>query len=412
MRIAMFYHSLVSDWNHGNAHFLRGVVTELLSRGHKVTVYEPADGWSLNNLLREQGEGVLEGFRLAFPGLESVRYILGSLDLQAELDGADLVIVHEWNDPQLVWQLGRHRARGAGWRLLFHDTHHRSVTESHAIPAGALACYDGVLAYGAVIRDRYISQGWIRRAWTWHEAADTRVFHPIEETETEGDLVWIGNWGDGERDAELREFLLGPVNKVNVQARVYGVRYPAEVLGELNRAGIRYGGWLPNYRVPEIFSRFRMTVHIPRRPYAQSLPGIPTIRVFEALACGIPLACAPWDDIEGLFTPGTDYLMARDPAEMTRCITVLLQDRAMARQLAVHGHRTILARHTCAHRVDELLEIYGELNTSRRAEQPVGAADNVCGRGVYQRLAPRRWARGNSMIAPASAGGWASAHTR
>ena len=56
--------------------------------------------------------------------------------------------------------------------------------------------------------------------------------------------------------------------------------------------------------MPEVFARFRVTVHVPRRPYVEALPGIPTIRVFEALACGIPLVCAPWDDAEGLFTPG------------------------------------------------------------------------------------------------------------
>jgi spore maturation protein CgeB len=40
----MFYHSLLSDWNHGNAHFLRGTVRELIRRGHEVVVYEPKDG--------------------------------------------------------------------------------------------------------------------------------------------------------------------------------------------------------------------------------------------------------------------------------------------------------------------------------------------------------------------------------
>jgi spore maturation protein CgeB len=40
------------------------------------------------------------------------------------------------------------------------------------------------------------------------------------------------------------------------------------------------------------------------------LPGIPTIRVFEALACGIPLVSAPWDDSEHLFRPGEDFLVA------------------------------------------------------------------------------------------------------
>jgi len=46
MRVVMFCHSLVSDWNHGNAHFLRGVCAELIARGHSVGVYEPRDAWS------------------------------------------------------------------------------------------------------------------------------------------------------------------------------------------------------------------------------------------------------------------------------------------------------------------------------------------------------------------------------
>ena len=50
MQTVMFYHSLVSDWNHDNAHFLRGIVTELISRGHQVRVYEPENGWSLGHL--------------------------------------------------------------------------------------------------------------------------------------------------------------------------------------------------------------------------------------------------------------------------------------------------------------------------------------------------------------------------
>jgi spore maturation protein CgeB len=102
-------------------------------------------------------------------------------------------------------------------------------------------------------------------------------------------------------------------------------------------------------------------VHVPRRPYVQALPGIPTIRVFEALACGIPLVSAPWDDCEGLFEPGADFLVARDGGEMREHLRAVLNDPALARSLVAHGLRTILARHTCAHRVDELLAIHAEL---------------------------------------------------
>src|SRR5437763_1484158 len=82
-----------------------------------------------------------------------------------------------------------------------------------------------------------------------------------------------------------------------------------------------------------------------------------TICPFEALASGIPLVSAPWDDVEGLFTPGEDFVVARNGDEMRRWLRVLVADEGQAAALAEHGRRTILARHTCAHRAAELLAI-------------------------------------------------------
>jgi spore maturation protein CgeB len=214
-----------------------------------------------------------------------------------------------------------------------------------------------VLAFGEAIRRRYVENRWARRVWTWHEAADTHLFRPLPEVRPDGDLVWIGNWGDDERTAELHEFLIEPVRRLGLKAQVYGVRYPESAIAALSRAGIAYRGWLPNYDVPGVFARHRVTVHVPRRPYVAALPGVPTIRPFEALACGIPLVSAPWEDAEGLFTAGRDYLTARDGDEMTVLLRELLRDRDRAARLAAHGRRTIESRHTCAHRVDELLAI-------------------------------------------------------
>src|SRR5256885_1508327 len=108
MRIVMFYHSLRSDWNHGNAHFLRGVATELMARRQDVIVYEPADAWSAMNLAAEYGPAALDGFRAAYPRLTERTYDLASLNLDLILDGADLVLVHEWNAHELVRRLGEH----------------------------------------------------------------------------------------------------------------------------------------------------------------------------------------------------------------------------------------------------------------------------------------------------------------
>ena len=365
MKFVLFYHSLISDWNHGNAHFLRGVVSELLARGHRVDVYEPAEGWSLKNLLEEQGPHAVAAFRKAYPELMSRFYTVGSLDLHAALDGAQVCIVHEWTEPELVKRIGA-AARAAGCRVLFHDTHHRAATDPNALASLDLSDYDGVLAFGKVICDLYISNRWADSAWTWHEAADIRRFHPLPHVLRERDLVWVGNWGDEERTRELQEFLIHPIAALRLDAEIYGVRYPPEALRALDTAGIRYGGWLPNHFVPEKFASARCTVHVPRRAYTETLPGIPTIRVFEALACGIPLISAPWSDAELLFTPGKDYLVAQSGDEMRAHLQTILNDRDVADELAARGLQTIRARHTCAHRVDELLNILNQLDREER----------------------------------------------
>lgn len=364
MRIVYFTHSLQSCWNHGNAHFLRGVLRELKTRGHDVFALEPEGSWSLQNLLADHGRQGLEAWQWAYPDLGSNLYAPGA-DPAELVDGADLVIVHEWNEPALVAEIGRLRQRGARFTLLFHDTHHRAVSDPQAIRTFDLSGYDGVLAFGETLSEVYRRWGWQGRVWTWHEAADTRLFQPPEVERKREGLVWIGNWGDGERSAELTEFLFRPAKDAALPLDIYGVRYPPEALATLERFGVNFHGWLPNARAPEVFARHLATVHVPRRFYTTLLPGIPTIRVFEALACGIPLLSAPWNDCEGLFTPGEDYLVAPDGAAMTRHLRALARDPDLRRSLAEHGLATIRARHSCAHRADELLAIVNPLRSSR-----------------------------------------------
>lgn len=364
MRIVYFTHSLASCWNHGNAHFVRGVLRELVARGHDVRSYEPADGWSRQNLIRDHGPAALHGFHRFYPDLvPCMRFI--EPDLEAMLDGADLVIVHEWNDPDLITAIGRRRARGARFRLLFHDTHHRAVSDPGAIARMDLSSYDGVLAFGEALARVYRARGWGARAFVWHEAADTRLFRPSEQEEKRHGVVWIGNWGDGERSAELQNYLLRPAATAGLRLNVHGVRYPASALAELNGAGARYRGWLPNAEAPGVFARHLMTVHVPRRFYTEQLPGIPTIRVFEALASGIALLSAPWQDSEELFEIGRDFLMVRSPEEMERFMRAVANDPPLRQSMRAAGLAAIRARHTCAHRVDELMAIGERLGVER-----------------------------------------------
>lgn len=360
MRLAYCTQSLESCWNHGNAHFLRGVLREMQARGHDVLALEPAQSWSRGNLLRDHGEAGLAAFRAAYPDLRARRY-RDAEELAAATADADLVIVHEWSEPWVAAALGQARRGGARFTLLFHDTHHRAVSDPAAIRHFDLDGFDGVLAFGEALAEVYRRWGWGRRVFTWHEAADTALFRPPAEEGPRDGLVWVGNWGDEERSEELVEFLLRPSHAAGLALDIHGVRYPDHARRILAEHAAAYRGWLPNVQAPEVFARHLATIHVPRRFYVDRLRGIPTIRVFEALACGIPLACSPWQDSEGLFRPGQDYLVACDGAEMTRHLRALRCDEGLRRSLAASGLDTIRARHTCAHRVEELLAIVARL---------------------------------------------------
>jgi spore maturation protein CgeB len=368
MKLVYFTHSLRSCWNHGNAHFVRGVLRELVLRGHAVTAFEPSLPWSLQNLIADHGEAGLEPYRQAYPELSSTTYD-GSLELQEALAPADLVIVHEWNEPWLVAAIGQVRRRGGRFTLLFHDTHHRAVSDPDAIRTFDLNGYDGVLAFGETLAEVYRRWGWGDRVFVWHEAADTRLFQPPTEAKEREGLVWIGNWGDDERSAELEAYLFRPAQTLGLPLDIYGVRYPETALATLARYGARYHGWVPNAQAPQVFGHHLATVHVPRRFYVELLPGIPTIRVFEALACGIPLVSAPWSDSEGLFRPGEDFLMAASAAEMEHHLRAVRDDAGLRDALVESGLATIRAKHTCAHRAEELLAILQHLGSAHTGTQ-------------------------------------------
>jgi spore maturation protein CgeB len=365
LRVAYFVHSLRSDWNNGNAHFLRGLIREMGMMGHEVVVFEPRNEWSIENLMREaDGEEALRQFEATYPELHIELYdpavVSDCTAWRRRLSAFDVGILHEWNPPALAATLLELRDE-LEIRLLFHDTHHRASSSPNQIRLFGVDKFDGVIAFGEVLRNVYRERFGMTQVWTLHEAADTRVFRPIEATETTQDMVWVGNWGDEERTEEIREFLLQPAAAMPGRSlAIYGVRYPETAQREIASVRARYGGYLPNLEAPRVYAESRLTVHVPRRHYAREMIGIPTIRVFEVLACGIPLISAPWSDVEGLFRAG-DFAFAHDGKEMRRTIERLLENPADAAAQAECGRETVLKRHTCAHRAAELSEIFEEV---------------------------------------------------
>jgi spore maturation protein CgeB len=360
MRIVLFVHSIVSDWNNGHAHFLRGLVTSLMERGHEVLCCEPADNWSSKNLFATAQAEPIVRFARRFPEID-VRFTNPKENpieqVNALTAGADVVIVHEFNEPDIVGAAGYVRKRRKDFLLLFHDTHHRMASVPHQIVRLNLAHYDGILAFGESLAQMYRGPLGMTNVHVFHEAADTRTFFPVQ-SEKEHDVVWIGNWGDDERADQIRDYLIGMAAELpDLHFMVHGVRYPKPVLRSFRKAGIRYRGWIANFDVPRVFAQARMTMHIMRSFYCTSLPGIPTIRPFEAMACGIPLITTRWFDAERLFDEGHDYLMAQSPEQMRQHIQRLTASERLRQEIAGNALQTIRNRHNCDVRAEQLEHI-------------------------------------------------------
>ena len=202
MRVVIFCHSLVSDWNHGNAHFLRGVARELLARGHDVRVYEPDDAWSLANLVARRGPAAIR----VPPRLSAARSsrVSGRGSTRARSTARTWCSSTNGTSRSSSRGLAASSARRP-IQLLFHDTHHRSVTGRGDIAGYALTDYDGVLAFGEV-HPRALPRA--RLGATARGPGTRRPTRACSvrcaERAVAGDLVWIGNWGDDERSASCR----------------------------------------------------------------------------------------------------------------------------------------------------------------------------------------------------------------
>ncbi len=177
MRIAWFTHSLVSDWNHGNAHFLRGVLAELIAprtSGGRLG----AGGWLEPHQPARAGARSRGGLRAAVPDAGLAQLCRHPRPATGRSTAPTWSSSTNGPRPRSFAPSAR-GAPGAGASRCSSTTpttgRSRRRTRWRAYD---LSAYDGVLAFGEALREVYLRMGWGRRVWTWHEAADTRIFRP------------------------------------------------------------------------------------------------------------------------------------------------------------------------------------------------------------------------------------------
>jgi hypothetical protein len=277
----------------------------------------PEDAWSREQLVSEQGPGAGDAWRTFYPEL-SVTRVAKAFAIEEALDGVDLVIVHEWNAPELVARIGALRRRGAAFLLLFHDTHHRAVSEPDAIRHFDLAAYDGVLAFGEALASVYRRWGWGRARVRVARGGRYPAVPPAGEEKAREGLVWIGNWGDGERASEITRVPAGARAGGRPAARHSWRALSGRGAGADQRARRALPGLAANSAVP----RSSRATWRPCMCRGASMPR--RCPAFRPSACSRRSpAASRWSRPPGrqrgaVHASGTDYLIAQKRPEMTQ----------------------------------------------------------------------------------------------
>jgi glycosyltransferase involved in cell wall biosynthesis len=346
MKYIFLYKSMFNGYNFSQAHFIRGVAEQLIGLGHDVDVFVPESPTEFM-----ASEELASDDRNAF-SLQIRTYNLLHLKDSGLLDDADLVIVHHENKSELfdeVFALRKNRR----FKVFIHDSssNHFDLKDSKNRNYAELA--DGVLVGAGYLISQYLAHTEQKHVFLWPNAVDSKVFFPSHETVPDMDFITLSNWNNGKKGEELMNYFINPAKKLNRLSTVVGVDYPAELVKR--NTHVDFKGFVPNIFVPKFMYRHKVFVHLPSKsPY--DISHKPSPGIFEAMACGIPVISAPWDDSDCLFEEGIDYVLAKDEREMEKKLKELVLDRQKALEIARNAMRAINRKHTCRHRVKDLLE--------------------------------------------------------
>ena len=244
MRFAFFYHSARSDWNHGNAHFLRGLVRSLTELGHTVGVLRSGPrlvGHEPGGRRRPAPPGGVQAplpVRRRPPLRPASRCAALERRLEPELGGVDVVVLHEWpavEQPALLQLLLRLRRRL--WlppALPRHPLPRPDPAGPHRPPGpGALRRHPGLQPFARRHLPGAPGAGAGEGARGARERRTTPSSAPCppDPHRPLDDALFVGNWGGPDRASELRAFFFRPARRLRAERRfaLYGVRYPPEI---------------------------------------------------------------------------------------------------------------------------------------------------------------------------------------
>jgi spore maturation protein CgeB len=336
--------SITSSWGNGHATTYRGLVRELTTRGHRVLFLERDVPWYADN--RDLPEPPY-GRTVLYSGLEELKD-----RFETEIRTADLVIVGSYvPEGVAVGQWATRTARGA---TAFYDID-TPVTlaklargEHEYLTPELIPCYGCYLSFtgGPTLKrlERHYGSPMARALYC---SFDPDLYHP-EEVEPTWDLGYMGTYSD-DRQPTVDRLLLQPAGHwTKGRFVVAGPQYPQEIRWPKNVERFQH---LEPAKHRSFYNAQRFTLNVTRTDMIAA-GWSPSVRLFEAAACGTPILTDTWPGLESFFKIGEEILTVRSTGDVLRYLRDVPEPERRA--LGQRARTRVLREHTAAHRAEEL----------------------------------------------------------
>ncbi|MBL0419967.1 glycosyltransferase [Ramlibacter sp. AW1] len=361
MKIVILGLSITSSWGNGHATTYRGLVRELVARGHEILFLERDQPWYAQN--RD----------LAHPPYGRTELYQGLDDLhqrfEAPVQGADLVIVGSFVPEGVA--VGDWAQRTAHGITAFYDID-TPVTlarlgrgEHDYLAPRQIAGYDLYLSFtGGPTLQRLEREWGSPRARVFYCSVDPTLYLH-EPQPASWDLGYMGTYSP-DRQPGLDRLLLQPARELPTgRFVVAGPQYPAEIGWPAN---VQWQPHLPPSEHRAFYNRQRWTLNITRADMIEA-GWSPSVRLFEAAACGTPIVSDRWRGIEDVLVPGREIVLADSSAEVLALLREGGEDERL--RMAERARQRILSAHTAAHRAEQLEAYALELGAAGAARGPL-----------------------------------------
>jgi spore maturation protein CgeB len=349
VKLVVFGLSVSSSWGNGHATLWRGLIKALGGLGHRVIFFErDLPDYATQRDLQEIPGGEL----ILYPAWADVR-----VRAEQHLTDADAAIVTSCC-PDAIEACQEVLASPTRVRCFYDlDTgvtldRVRSGKPVEYLPARGLADFDLVLSStgGRALAELKTQLG-ARHVAALYGCVDPETHHPAPPEERfRADLSYLGTYTE-DRRAALDDLLLEPARRrPDLRFVLAGAQYPNDFPWGEN---ILYRPHVPPAEHAAFYSSSRLTLSVTRRPMAE-LGYCPSVRLFEAAACGVPILTDEWDGLDYFFEPGREILAARTTGHVMDALA--MSGEALAR-VARAGRERALTSHTAARRALELENI-------------------------------------------------------